>query len=86
MLPALLVILDVATGRLRRARVRDWLRERAAPLLALGVVAIAYIACTNCSAGRVCANVTQPDHVRVLGIGRRMSALRSRSGLILSGC
>jgi len=44
MLPALLILFDAATGRLRRERKRDWLRERAAPLAAMAAVAIGYIA------------------------------------------
>lgn len=41
MLPALLILYDAATGRLVRTRLREWLRERAAPLaLMAGVVLV----------------------------------------------
>ena len=44
MLPALLILFDGATGRLRRACLREWLRDRAVPLLALGLVGLGYLA------------------------------------------
>jgi tetratricopeptide (TPR) repeat protein len=44
MLPGLLVLFDAATGRLSRSRLRDWLRERAAPLGVLALVALGYMA------------------------------------------
>lgn len=43
MLPALLTIFDAATGKLRRATFRDWLRERAWLWVAMALVAITYL-------------------------------------------
>lgn len=44
MLPAVLVLLDAATGDLRPGTVREWLRCRVPPLLILGMIALIYLA------------------------------------------
>ncbi len=44
MLPALLILVDVATGKLTRVRWTDWLRERALPFGVMAVAAAGYIA------------------------------------------
>ena len=43
MLPVLLVVFDLATGKLSRMRFREWLRERVLTMAAMTLVAIGYI-------------------------------------------
>ncbi len=43
MLPPLLVLLDIATGRLQRHTVREWLRDRTLPALMVAAAGIAFL-------------------------------------------
>ncbi|TFH66678.1 MAG: tetratricopeptide repeat protein [Gemmatimonadales bacterium] len=77
MLPALLVLFDAATGRLRPGGMRDWTRERAWPLMALALVALAYLAARVTVLGGVAPQSLNPIMaVTPLGATRVRTALQ----------
>jgi protein O-mannosyl-transferase len=77
MLPALLVLLDAATGRLRRAGLREWLRDRAVPVLALALVAVGYLAVRMAVLGTMAPESVNPVMAAAQpGLPRLLTALQ----------
>jgi hypothetical protein len=60
-LPGLLVLVDVATGRLRPGGIGAWLRLRLAPLLALTVVLVLYLGVRNLVLGALTPGDLDPS-------------------------
>jgi len=78
MLPALLVLFDAGTGRVRRARLREWARERAAPLAAMALVAVGYLIVRTAVLGAVAPESVNPIMaVTPPGFTRLRSALQA---------
>jgi tetratricopeptide (TPR) repeat protein len=76
-LPALLVLLDAAAGRISRARLREWLRERAWPLAGMTLVAISYLAARAAVLGGLAPQSLNPIMAAIpSGATRLRSALQ----------
>ncbi len=78
MLPALLVLLDAATGRIRRGRWREWTRERAWTLAAMALVAAGYMVARTAVLGTVAPESVNPIMaITPPGLTRLRSALQA---------
>ncbi len=78
MLPALLLLFDAASGRIRRARLREWLRERAAPMAVMALVALGYLAARTAVLGTMAPESVNPIMaITPPGFTRLRSALQA---------
>jgi tetratricopeptide (TPR) repeat protein len=77
MLPAMLVLLDAATGDLRPHNMRDWLRSRVAPLAAVSAVAILYLALRVAVLGGVAPDRLDAALEVTAGSDRLLTALQA---------